>query len=99
MWLNVSSDFKRKTAGEVKLPTISENLSPSDNWKSNTEFNLYRKTHIIKIYNIETQICFNDSKKETKFKNKWHIAERLLRWMKFTARGAREGVESGEVVK
>ena len=25
------------------------------------------KKNIIKIYNIEKQICFNDSKKETKF--------------------------------
>ena len=29
--------------------------------------------------NIEKQICFNDSKKETKVKIKWHILENLLR--------------------
>ena len=29
------------------------------------------KKNIIKIYNIEEQLCFKDSKKETKFKKKW----------------------------
>ena len=56
-----------------------ENLLPSDIWKSITQMNHYRKTLIIKIYNIEKQMCFNDSRKETKFKNKWHIPENLLR--------------------
>ena len=37
------------------------------------------KKNISKIYNIEKQIYFNDSKKETKFKKKWHILENLLR--------------------
>ena len=37
------------------------------------------KKNIIKIYNNEKQICFNDSKKETKFKKKWRILENLLR--------------------
>ena len=37
------------------------------------------KKNIIKIYNIEKQICFNDSGKETKFKKNWHILENLLR--------------------
>lgn len=37
------------------------------------------KKIIIKIYNIEKQIYLNDSKKETKFKKKWHILEKLLR--------------------
>ena len=37
------------------------------------------KKNIIKIYIIENQICFNDSKKETKFKKRWHILENLLR--------------------
>ena len=47
------------------------------------------KENRIKIYNIKKQICFNDSKKETKFKKKKrHILENLLRWMKFTAKGA-----------
>ena len=36
------------------------------------------KKNIIKIYSNEKQICFNDSKKETKFKKR-HILENLLR--------------------
>ena len=36
------------------------------------------KKNIIKIYNIEKQICFNDSKTERKFK-KMHVLENLLR--------------------
>ena len=47
-----------------------ENLLPSDIWKSITQINHYRKTLIIKIYNIEKQISLNDSRKEAKFKNK-----------------------------
>ena len=44
---------------------------------------------IIKIYNIEKQIWFNDSKKEAKFFKHWHILlENLWRWTKFTAKGA-----------
>ena len=36
--------------------------------------------NIIKIYIIEKQIYFNDSKKGTMFFKKWHIIENLLRW-------------------
>ena len=35
--------------------------------------------NIIKIYIIEKQIYFNDSKKGTMFFKKWHIIENLLR--------------------
>ena len=35
------------------------------------------KKNIIKIYNIDKQICFNDSKKNKVFK-KWHTLENLL---------------------
>ena len=37
------------------------------------------KKNIIKIYNIEKQIYFKESKKEAKFLNKWHTLENLLR--------------------
>lgn len=37
------------------------------------------KKIIIKIYNIEKQIYLNDSKKETKFKKKWHILEKTIK--------------------
>ena len=37
------------------------------------------KKNIIKIYNNDKQICFKDSKKETRLFKKWHILEILLR--------------------
>ena len=48
------------------------------------------KKNIIKIYNIEKQM-FQRLKKETNFKKKWHVLENLLRWTKFTAKGAGAG--------
>ena len=54
-------------------------------WDTHTKISLEGlKKNKVKIYNIEKQIYFNDSKKETKFKKKWHILENLLRKMKFT---------------
>ena len=45
------------------------------------------KENITKIYDIDKQICFKNSKKEAKLKT-WHIIENLLRWTKFTAKSA-----------
>ena len=36
------------------------------------------KKKIVKIYNIEKQICLNDFKKTRKFKKKWEIISHLL---------------------
>ena len=47
------------------------------------------KKNTIKIYNIEKQIYSNNSKKETKFKKKYHILENLL---KFTSKVAWVGI-------
>ena len=45
------------------------------------------KENITKIYDIDKQICFKNSKKEAKLK-RWHILENLLRWTKFTSKSA-----------
>ena len=37
------------------------------------------KKNIIEICNNDKQICFKDSKKETRLFKKWHILENLLR--------------------
>ena len=50
------------------------------------------KKNLIKIYNIEKQICFNDSKKETKFKKKIAYTRKPIKITKFTANGAFAGV-------
>ena len=36
------------------------------------------KKEIVKIYNIEKQICLNDFEKMRKFRNKWEIIGHLL---------------------
>ena len=36
------------------------------------------KKDIVKVYNIDKQICFNDFKKMRKFRKKWEIIGHLL---------------------
>ena len=77
-WYKLKKSLKTKIDLPVNTPqsAIFGFLNSRDQKKLSLEV---LKKKIVKIYNIEKQICLNDFKKTRKFRKKWEIIGHLLR--------------------